>query len=58
MIQGLFGGFRVMLNELVGTDLATVHGIFAQVVFCLLISIAVLTGRPSRVRIAPPTMRR
>ena len=45
MIQGLFGGFRVMLNELVGTDLATVHGIFAQVVFCLLVSIAVLTGR-------------
>jgi cytochrome c oxidase assembly protein subunit 15 len=47
MIQGLFGGFRVMLNELIGTDLATIHGIFAQVVFCLLISIAVLTGRPS-----------
>jgi cytochrome c oxidase assembly protein subunit 15 len=44
MIQGLFGGFRVMLNELVGTDLATVHGIFAQVIFCLLIAIAVLTG--------------
>ena len=44
MIQGLVGGFRVMLNELVGTDLATVHGIFAQVVFCLLIAIAVLTG--------------
>ena len=43
MIQGLFGGFRVMLNELVGTDLATVHGIFAQVIFCLLIAIAVLT---------------
>jgi heme a synthase len=45
MIQGLFGGFRVMLNELVGTDLATVHGIFAQVVFCLLTALAVLTGR-------------
>lgn len=44
MIQGLFGGFRVMLNELVGTDLATVHGIFAQVVFCLLIAIAILSG--------------
>jgi heme a synthase len=44
MFQGLLGGFRVMLNELVGTDLATVHGIFAQVVFCMLISIAVLTG--------------
>ena len=45
MIQGLLGGFRVMLNELVGTDLATIHGIFAQVVFCLLIAIAILSGR-------------
>jgi heme A synthase len=44
MVQGLFGGFRVMLNELVGTDLATVHGIFAQVVFCLLVTISVLSG--------------
>jgi heme A synthase len=45
MIQGLLGGFRVTLNELVGTDLATIHGIFAQVVFCLLVAIAVLSGR-------------
>jgi heme a synthase len=44
MSQGLLGGFRVMLNELVGTDLATVHGVFAQVVFCLLVAIAVLSG--------------
>jgi heme A synthase len=33
------------------------HGIFAQVVFCFLISIAVLTGRPSRVELPRPTMR-
>ncbi|MFO0826182.1 MAG: hypothetical protein U0792_24205 [Gemmataceae bacterium] len=46
MIQGLLGGFRVKLNELVGTDLATVHGVFAQVVFGLLVSLAVLTARP------------
>lgn len=46
MIQGLIGGFRVMLDALVGTDLATVHGIFAQVVFCVLAAIAVATGRP------------
>ena len=45
MIQGLLGGFRVKLNELVGTDLAAVHGVFAQVVFGLLVSLAVLTGR-------------
>ena len=47
MIQGLLGGFRVKLNELAGTDLAAIHGIFAQVVFGLLVSIAVLTGRPA-----------
>ncbi len=45
MIQGLLGGFRVKLNELVGTDLAAVHGVFAQVVFGLLVSLAVLTAR-------------
>lgn len=48
MIQGLLGGFRVKLNELVGTDLAAVHGIFAQVVFGLLIATAVLTARNGR----------
>lgn len=45
MVQGLLGGFRVKLNELVGTDLAAVHGVFAQVVFAVLVSLAVLTGR-------------
>lgn len=45
MIQGLLGGFRVKLNELVGTDLAAFHGIFAQVVFGLLTSVAVLSER-------------
>jgi cytochrome c oxidase assembly protein subunit 15 len=45
MIQGLLGGFRVRLNELVGTDLAAIHGIFAQVVMSLLVLIAVLTER-------------
>jgi heme A synthase len=47
MIQGLLGGFRVKLNELVGTDLAAVHGIFAQVVLSLLILLAVLTEKLS-----------
>ncbi|MCI0701131.1 MAG: hypothetical protein L0241_08610 [Planctomycetia bacterium] len=46
MIQGLLGGFRVKLNELVGTDLAAFHGVFAQVVFGLLVALAVLTARP------------
>jgi heme A synthase len=44
ILQGLLGGFRVRLNELVGTDLATIHGCFAQVVFALLVSLAVLTS--------------
>jgi heme A synthase len=48
MIQGLLGGFRVKLNELVGTDLAAFHGVFAQVVFGLLVSVAALTARPDR----------
>lgn len=42
-LQGLLGGFRVKLNELLGTDLATIHGCFAQVYFCLLISVSFLT---------------
>ena len=46
MIQGLLGGFRVKLNELFGTDLAAFHGVFAQVVFGLLVTLAVLTARP------------
>lgn len=46
MIQGLLGGFRVKLNELAGTDLAAYHGVFAQVVFALLVSVAALTGKP------------
>jgi heme A synthase len=43
--QGLLGGFRVKLNALVGTDLAAIHGCFAQVVFSLLVGLAVLTAR-------------
>jgi heme A synthase len=44
IVQGLLGGFRVKLNALVGTDLAIVHGVFAQVVFCLVVAIAVVTS--------------
>ncbi|MBY0459090.1 MAG: hypothetical protein K2V38_17275, partial [Gemmataceae bacterium] len=49
MVQGLFGGVRVLLNELIGPDLATIHGIFAQVVFGLLTTVAVMTARPVEV---------
>jgi heme A synthase len=44
MIQGLLGGLRVRLNDLLGTDLATIHGTFATLVLALLVSVAVLTG--------------
>ncbi|HKB03809.1 MAG TPA: hypothetical protein VKD90_16415 [Gemmataceae bacterium] len=47
MIQGLLGGLRVRLNDLLGSDLATVHGTFATLVLALLIAIPVLTARPS-----------
>src|SRR5207253_4454802 len=42
MVQGLLGGLRVYLNALFGTDLATVHGIFSQIVLAL--AVAVLVG--------------
>jgi heme A synthase len=44
IVQGLLGGFRVYLNALLGPNLAAIHGLFAQVVFCLLVSVAVLTS--------------
>jgi heme a synthase len=43
--QGVLGIFRVRLNALLGRDLALVHGCFAQLVFALLVSIALLTSR-------------
>jgi cytochrome c oxidase assembly protein subunit 15 len=52
--QGLLGGFRVKLNALAGTDLAAVHGCFAQVVFSLLVSLALLTsGRVPAAALGP-----
>jgi cytochrome c oxidase assembly protein subunit 15 len=58
MIQGLLGGFRVMLNELVGPDLAAFHGVFAQVVFGLMVALAVVTTRPGLAISAGPESRR
>ncbi len=42
--QGLLGGFRVKLDAFFGTDLAAVHGFFAQLVFSLLVCVAFLTA--------------
>jgi cytochrome c oxidase assembly protein subunit 15 len=50
-IQGILGGLRVLKNARLGVELATIHGIFAQLVFALLVSIALFTSR--RWRVAP-----
>lgn len=44
IVQGLFGGFRVVLHAWLGTNLAIIHGCFAQIVFALLVSLTVLTS--------------
>jgi len=36
MIQGLLGGYRVYLDQLMGTQLAAIHGSFGQMTFALL----------------------
>lgn len=57
MIQGLLGGLRVRLDALYGPELAPIHGVFAQVVFCLLASLAALTGPPVTTEL-PDSLRR
>jgi cytochrome c oxidase assembly protein subunit 15 len=41
-VQGVLGIFRVQLRDL---DMALIHGLFAQLVFAFLVSVAVLTSR-------------
>jgi cytochrome c oxidase assembly protein subunit 15 len=53
VLQGLLGGFRVKLHELAGTDLAFLHGCFGQVVFGLLVCLAVFTS-PEQGRVFAP----
>lgn len=43
--QGVLGIFRVNLNAILGPGLALIHGCTAQLVFALLVSIAVFTSR-------------
>ena len=49
IIQGLLGGFRVVLDRYLGNNLALIHGCFAQLVFGLLVILAALTSRPTGV---------
>ena len=54
--QGLLGIFRVQLNALCGRDLAWIHGCFAQLVFAVLASLAMLVSpgwRSQRGPVAP-----
>lgn len=44
VLQGLLGGFRVLLDRRLGTDLAFVHGCMAQLVAATLVSIACVTA--------------
>jgi cytochrome c oxidase assembly protein subunit 15 len=44
--QGILGGLRVRLDAWKGPELAAFHGFFAQVVFSLLVAVAVLCGPP------------
>lgn len=43
-LQGVLGIFRVDLNAWIGPDLALLHGCFAQLVFALLVAVAVVTS--------------
>lgn len=54
MVQGLLGGFRVLLNSLAGTYLAAVHGVFGQVAFAVLVAALTLSA-PRRDGDALPT---
>ena len=44
MLQGLLGGLRVKLDQLVGTELSVIHGTFATLVFALLLSVPALSA--------------
>ncbi len=61
IVQGLLGGFRVVLHEWLGQALSLIHGFFAQIVFALLVSLAVFTSPGWNVaadEVAPPRLRR
>jgi heme A synthase len=44
-VQGLLGIFRVDYNALHGRTFALVHGVFAQLVFAVLVCVAMMTSR-------------
>jgi len=46
MIQGLLGGYRVYLDQLLGPELSQIHGTFAQVVFAAMCCVPLLAAAP------------
>ena len=46
MTQGLLGGVRVRYDQVAGRQLSAVHGVVGQVVFALLMAVAVLSAKP------------
>jgi heme A synthase len=46
VLQGVIGGLRVRWNAMYGTELALIHGCFAQIMFCLLVCIVFLVFQP------------
>ena len=59
MIQGLLGGYRVYLDQLLGPELSQIHGTFAQVVFAVMCCIPLLAATvPSPERKLPESERR
>lgn len=52
MIQGLLGGFRVFLDQIIGltntigVEFSQLHGIFAQMVFTAMVCVPLLAARP------------
>ena len=58
MLQGLLGGYRVYLDQLVGPELSQIHGTFAQVVFAAMCCVPMLAATPSPGRQLPEFDRR
>lgn len=45
IVQGVLGGMRVLLDQWLGPNLAVIHGCFGQMVFALIVSVALCTSR-------------
>ena len=53
MVQGLLGGYRVYLDQLMGTQLAAIHGSFGQMTLATLVALVVLAAPRRRGDVVP-----